>query len=127
MKPVVTDPPLAGMVAFQSGVTVTFAPDWVRNPPQIWLIVCPFGNAKASVQPLTAVEVLLVMTISPWKLPVHWLMTVYRTVHETPGDDVVVGGRVVVVGGRVVVVGGRVVVVGGAVVVVGGTVVGGTV
>src|SRR5687768_15521413 len=112
MKPVVTEPPPAGIVAFQSGVMVTFGPVWVRKPPQIWLIVCPLGNANPSVQPVIVVEELLVMTISPWKLPPHWLITVYRTVQEAPGGDVV-GGRVVVVGGRVVVVGGRVVVGGG--------------
>ena len=67
-----------------SGTTVTFAPVWVRMPPQIWVMVCPFGKAQVTVQLVVGVVPLLVTRTSALKPPGHSLTFVYVAEQPLP-------------------------------------------
>src|SRR5690606_29038863 len=65
LKPTASEP-LAAIVEFQERlVAVTFAPDCCQSAcqPGIWM-VCPFGKANCSVQPLMGVLPLFAIVIS---------------------------------------------------------------
>jgi len=62
----------AGIEAlYETLVIVTALPLWVSVPFQSWVTVCPLGNENCKLQPLMAVEPVLVMVRLAPKPPCH--------------------------------------------------------
>jgi hypothetical protein len=45
-------------------VTVTFAPDWLTEPFQSWVTVCPAANDQVTRQPLMGSPRLVTVTLA---------------------------------------------------------------
>ncbi|GAB3805170.1 hypothetical protein GCM10027605_30660 [Micromonospora zhanjiangensis] len=61
---------------FQAALaTVTWAPVWLTDPFQSWVICCPAVNDQVSRHPLTGSPRLVTPTVAP-NPPDHWLETV---------------------------------------------------
>ena len=100
VKPTVVDPP-AGMVAFQASLeNITIDPLGEYFAPHAWLMVCPAGKLKCTIQPFTAAVPARTVT-EPWNPPDQLLVTEKVALQAPPGfwvGGVEVGG--VDVGGR---------------------------
>jgi len=55
-------------------LTTTFAPDWVKLPFHSCVIVCPAPNDQVSCQLLIGLPRFVMLTLAP-KPPCHWLVT----------------------------------------------------
>src|SRR6478609_5970067 len=63
LKPKLAVPPLASAPFHAAFATVTWAPDWVYEPPHSWVMVCPAVKDQPNCQEVIGSPRLVMMTL----------------------------------------------------------------